>query len=218
MGYQNISSSQEKIKRIFYSASEDRINEFYNIFNKYARDFRIEDEVQENFFLAQIVAETGHSLSAGRENLNYSCRSLKSTFKFYKRNPKNAARDGRCNGHRANYQNIGNKAYANRIGNGGISSGDGYRFRGGGYFQLTGRSNYAIMAGVIQRVTHEETRAEDVERYITEPSMGLLSAMAFWVRNKCYECDHINCVTRKINRYTHSYTKRKHKYQWIAGL
>ena len=59
---QNVVTTLEKMKKIFHDAPEERVQEFYNTFNKYARTFRVDDELHENFFLAQIVAETGYAL------------------------------------------------------------------------------------------------------------------------------------------------------------
>jgi len=213
-----IATTEEKLKKIFYDADEKDVEDFYETLNEFARDFHVSNETQENFLLAQIVAETGRDLISKRENLNYSCDALKRTFSRYKNNPNWANRDGRCNGHPANQVNIGNIAYADRIGNGDINSGDGYRFRGGGYFQLTGRSNYRRMADVIQQVTGDAIGPEGLEREITTPRVGLLSALAFWLDNKCYQCGNIDCVTEKINKYTDSYDKRKKIYQEIAAL
>lgn len=215
---QRVSITRRKIEEIFNDATRERINEFYNTFIQYARDFNINNETQENFFLAQIVAETGYDLVPKRENLNYSCDALKRIFSRYKNNPNWARRDGRCDGHPANQVNIGNIAYADRIGNGGIESGDGYRFRGGGYFQLTGRGNYERNAKVLSEVLGKEITPEEVESEIETVHMALLTAMAFWYDNKCNYCADIDCVTEKINKYTDSYEKRKEIYQWIASL
>jgi len=213
-----IFTSKQKIRKIFKGATEERIDDFYSTFKEFAKRFSITTEVHENYFLAQIVAETGYKLKGKRENLNYSCKSLKKIFKRYKNNPKWARRDGRCDGHKANQMNIGNIAYAGRIGNGKILSGDGYRFRGGGFFQLTGRSNYRRMSKVIQQTIGDAIGSAGLAYSITETRMSTLSALAFWLDNECYECGHIHCVTKKINRYTDSYKKRKKLYQWIATI
>ena len=216
--FNNISSSFEKISVIFNQASNNDLNEFYDIFSKYARVFNVQNETQENFFLAQIVAETGYGLKGRRENLNYSCSSLKRVFKRYRNNPKWAERDGRCNGHPANQVNIGNVAYANRIGNGDIASGDGYRFRGGGYFQLTGRANYIQISNIINKLTNENVNLDTLAEKITSPKYATLSALSFWYNTNCYKCTDIDCVTEKVNKYTDTYQKRKKIYQWIASI
>ena len=216
--FEPISTSYEKIKKIFNKAPESRLKEFYETFNRYGRIFRIANQTQENFFLAQIVAETGYELEGKRENLNYSCDALKKIFSRYKNNPKWAERDGRCNGHSANQVNIGNIAYADRIGNGSIESGDGYRFRGGGYFQLTGRDNYEQIAKVINKLTNENVNINTLADKIVDPKYATLSALAFWYDRKCYQCGDIDCVTEKINKYTDTYQKRKEIYQWIASI
>jgi len=219
-----IHTSKEKLRKIFKEASETRIEEFYQIFKANADLFSITSEVQENFFLAQIVAETGYNLIPKRESLWYSVEVLKVSFRRYKNNPKWAARDGYIKNSRGNYTqrpnqvNIGNIAYADRIGNGDIASGDGYNFRGGGYFQLTGKGNYERMSEVIQRVTGDPIGPEGLVKEINTVTISLLTALAFWLDNRCYACTNIDCVTEKINKYTNTYEKRKKIYQWIATL
>jgi putative chitinase len=90
-------------------------------------------------FLAQIIHESG-AFTHIAENLNYSATGLMNTFRKqfptmdvaqkYARQP----------------EKIANRAYANKIGNGDEASGDGYKFRGRGLIQLTGRANYAQFA------------------------------------------------------------------------
>src|SRR5699024_1039453 len=90
-------------------------------------------------FLSQIGVESG-GLNVLQENLNYSAQRLLEVFPSYfsrndpsKKNPDNYAHKPK---------KIANLVYANKIGNGNVASGDGYRFRGRGIIQLTGRANY----------------------------------------------------------------------------
>lgn len=207
----------DKIHGIFSTASESDIEEFVDVFEKYRKQFGIETKFQVNAFLAEIRAEVGSGLTPKRENLNYSCKALRKIFRYYKRNPKEAIRDGRCNGHRANQRKIANKVYANRIGNGDYNSGDGWRYRGGGYIQLTGRKNYQNTAKAINTVLGWNITEYDVETEISTIGMGLLTAMAFYFINKMWKCKDIDCFTRKINRYTDSYQKRKKYYLQLKG-
>ena len=210
--------TREKLGKIFTTASSKALKDFYYIFLENANDFAITTEFHENAFLAQVLAEVGSDLVSVRENLNYTPGSLRATFSRYRNNPNWSERDGRTSAHSANQVNIGNVAYADRLGNGNIASGDGYTYRGGGYFQLTGRGNYKRMGEVIQQTTGDAVDERNVESEIETVVMGLLSAMAFWLDNECYECTNIDCVTSKINLYTDSYEKRKEYYYTIASL
>lgn len=87
------------------------------------------------YMLATAYHETGRTMAAILENLNYSEKALLATFsryfspaeaKLYARKP----------------EKIANRAYANRMGNGSEASGDGWKYRGRGLVQLTGKANY----------------------------------------------------------------------------
>lgn len=88
--------------------------------------------------LAHFLAQCGHE-SAGfkavNENLNYSADGLKKIFGKYFPGNLNES-------YARNPQKIASRVYASRMGNGDESSGEGYKFRGRGFIQLTGKSNY----------------------------------------------------------------------------
>lgn len=208
----------DKTTKAFADASSIRIDEFTEVFNEHAEKFGITKEVHVNFFLAQIREEVGLDLEPKRENLNYSCKALRAIFGYYMKSKSESNIDGRCKGHSANRVNIGNKAYAGRLGNGTPETGDGYRFRGGGYIQLTGRSNYIMASEVITLALGNVFTPEDVEKSLGSTRGALLTAMAFWAKNRLYECTSIDDVTAKINKYTDSYGKRRRHYKYIASL
>ena len=87
------------------------------------------------YMLATAYHETGHKMQPVEENLNYSAPGLLKTFPKYF-TPMQASSYAR------RPQAIANRAYANRMGNGDEASGDGWRFRGRGLVQITGRDNY----------------------------------------------------------------------------
>ena len=211
-------TSREKMAKIFYNATSEALDLFYNEFRRGARKYSIGSEVHENFFLAQLVAESGYDLISKRENLNYSCEALKNMFSYYTKSPSEAYDDGRCIGHKASQIRIGNKVYANRYGNGSVSSGDGYTYRGGGFIQLTFKGNYQEIAETIALLDESIGDEGNIVSHIERVDVALVTAMAFWYKNRCYECDHIDCVTEKINKYTDTYEERKRLYQWIAGM
>lgn len=89
-------------------------------------------------FFAQADAESG--LKAISENLNYSARRLHEVF------PKYFPSILIANQYAYKPEKIANRIYANRMGNGNEESGDGYKFRGRGWFQVTGRTNYGLLS------------------------------------------------------------------------
>ena len=96
-------------------------------------------EINTPLRLAHFLAQAGHEsggFKALNENLNYGAKGLLGTFKKYF-TPDTAALYER------KPEKIANLVYANRMGNGDKASGDGYRFRGRGYIQLTGKDNYS---------------------------------------------------------------------------
>jgi putative chitinase len=100
-----------------------------------ASKFGINTPLRVAHFLAQCGHESG-GFRLTQENLNYSAKGLNGIFKKYFPTEAAAAPYNR------NPQKIANKVYSNRMGNGTEASGDGYKFRGRGYIQLTGKENY----------------------------------------------------------------------------
>lgn len=159
-------------------------------------------------FFAQCAHETGNFIIF-RENLNYSADGLLRIFpkhfdvikaRQYARQP----------------ERIANRAYANRMGNGDEDSGDGWRYRGRGAIQLTGKNNYREFADWVGKTIDPDDVAD---LYAFE------SAQFFFDRNKLWKyCDEVTdaniaLLTRAINGGTHGIEDRKaktHKYYgWL---
>jgi len=99
--------------------------------------------------LAAFLAQTAHEsagFTAVRENLNYSAQALMKTWPS-RFNATTAAAYAR------QPEKIANKVYANRMGNGDEASGDGWRYRGRGLIQTTGKANYTKLAQYIKKTT-----------------------------------------------------------------
>lgn len=95
-------------------------------------------------FFAQTAHESGN-FKTFSENLNYSAKGLRSIFgKYFKT-------DLEARLYERQPQKIANRVYANRMGNGPESSGDGWKFRGRGALQLTGKDNYQAFANYVGR-------------------------------------------------------------------
>jgi putative chitinase len=96
--------------------------------------FQINSPLRLSHFLGQVAHESGN-FNYKIENLNYGSDGLSKTFPKYFNSDTAAA----C---QRNPEKIANRVYANRMGNGDEASGDGFKFRGRGFLQITGKSNY----------------------------------------------------------------------------
>ena len=134
-----------------------------------AAKFQINTPLRLAHFLAQCGHESG-GFRATQENLNYSAKGLNGIFKKYF--PTEAA----ATPYARQPQKIANKVYANRMSNGDEASGDGYKFRGRGYIQLTGRANYTLFG---KAIGEDVTGNPDV----VSGKYALLSAAWFWSNN-----------------------------------
>jgi putative chitinase len=166
-------------------------------------------------FFAQTAHETG-GYKAFTENLNYNAAGLMGIFKKYFPDMATANRYAR------QPEKIANRVYASRMGNGPEASGDGWRYRGRGALQLTGKDNYAAFAKYCNR--------PDVMSNpdIVATELAFESAMFFFERNKLWAiCDQgitdsaILALTKKINGGTHGLADRSEKtkkyFMWTAG-
>jgi putative chitinase len=134
-----------------------------------AAKFQINTPLRLAHFLAQCGHESG-GFRVTQENLNYSAKGLMGIFKKYF--PSEAI----ANQYARQPQKIANKVYANRMANGSEASGDGYKFRGRGYIQLTGRDNYTQFG---KAIGEDITSNPDV----VSNKYALLSAAWFWSKN-----------------------------------
>lgn len=144
--------------------------------------------------VAGFIAQCGHESAGFRvlsENLNYSAKALNAIFGKYF-----ARRGIDANEYHRQPEKIANHIYANRMDNGDTATGDGWRFRGGGYLQLTGRYNYTQFA---KSVGMEPEEATD---YVRTPMGAIESACWFWKENNINRyCDRMDILgmTKRIN-------------------
>jgi putative chitinase len=134
-----------------------------------ASKFGINTPLRVAHFLAQCGHESG-GFRVTQENLNYSAKGLNGIFRKYFPTEASAAAYAR------QPQKIANKVYANRMANGSEASGDGYKFRGRGYIQLTGRDNYTQFGKAI---------GVDIPNNpdLVASKYALASAAWFWSKN-----------------------------------
>lgn len=142
--------------------------------------------------IAGFIAQTGHESShfnTLEENLNYSAERLDVVFpKYFKTvDPKQYHR---------NPEKIANRVYASRIGNGDEASGDGYKFRGRGLIQCTGRANYARCS---EQLFGDDDVLLDSPELLLLPEHALGSALWYWKVNNLKDISDINIMTKKVN-------------------
>jgi putative chitinase len=134
-----------------------------------AAKFQINTPLRLAHFLAQCGHESG-GFRLTQENLNYSAKGLNGIFKKYFPTETSAASYAR------NPQKIANKVYGNRMGNGSEATGDGFKFRGRGYIQLTGKDNYTAFG---KSIGEDMTANPDK----VASTYALLSAAWFFSKN-----------------------------------
>lgn len=161
-----------------------------DLFNGLMKSYDITTEQRVKMFLAQGAHES-MGFTVLKENLNYSTAGLNKTFSKYF---KNSGRDAKLYAKKPEL--IANVVYANRMGNGSIESGDGWKFRGRGVFQLTGRSNYQRFADDI------EMDIDSAIEFIETPAGAAESACWFWNENHLNDYadkGDFKALTKRIN-------------------
>jgi putative chitinase len=179
-----------------------------NILNEIAlitQKFQLNTPLRLSHFLAQCAHESGN-FKLVNENLNYSADGLLKIFPKYFKDRATAESYAR------KPEKIANRVYASRMGNGDEASGDGYRFRGRGYIQLTGRDNYKAFSDFIK------------EDCVANPDLvatkyPLSSAAFFFEKNGLWNvCDKgatpevVTAVTKRVNGGTHGLDDRLSKF------
>lgn len=162
--------------------------------------FGIDTPLRKAHFLSQLAHESG-GLKYTQENLNYSTKALRSVFRKYFKTKEIAEAYAR------KPEKIANRVYGNRMGNGDEASGDGWKYRGRGLIQLTGKNNYQKFA-----LDHGVDCVNNPD-IILDPELALTSACWFWKKNKINRYadeDDIHMVTKRINGGNNGLLHRQH--------
>lgn len=173
--------------------------------------YNIDEPLRLAHFLAQLAHESGN-FTAVVENLNYSSDGLLKTFPKYFKDKATADQYAR------NPQKIGSRVYANRMGNGDEASGDGFKFRGRGYLQLTGKNNYkAFSAFIGQDCVADPTLVAN--RYPMDSAVWFFDVNKIWdICDKGAGEDVVKAVTRKVNGGLNGIDDRLKKFNLYNSL
>lgn len=139
--------------------------------------------------IAHFLSQTGHEsndFKSLEENLNYSSERLLVVFPKY-------FTSATASKYHRKPSAIGSRVYANRMGNGDEASGDGYKFRGRGILQITGKNNYTACSTYlgIDLISNPD------QLLIKKYAIG--SALWFWHTNNIADIDDVTKVTKKVN-------------------
>lgn len=179
--------------------------------NVLVQKFNLNSGLRLSHFLAQCAHESGN-FKVLNENLNYSADGLLKIFPKYFKDKATADAYAR------KPEKIANRVYASRMGNGDEASGDGYKFRGRGFIQLTGKSNYQAFSDFIK------------EDCVANPDLvatkyPLTSAAFFFDKNKLWDiCDKgatpevVTLVTKRVNGGTHGLDDRLNKFNTFNSI
>jgi putative chitinase len=194
--------SVDQLQQIFASSDSSDLQEICEPLNAAMDEFGISSAREQAMFLAQCGHESG-GFSVVQENLNYKAEGLGRIFPKY-------FRDVDPNDYAHNPEKIANRVYANRMGNDDEDSGDGYRYRGRGLIQLTGKDNYNACGAALKIDLHSDPD------YLETAEGAARSAAWFWSHNglnRFADADDIVGCTKRVNGGTIGLEERTKFYQ-----
>lgn len=158
-------------------------------------------------FLGHIAHESGN-LRHLEENLNYKDpHRINQTFGAIKT-------DKEAEAYAHNPEGLANKVYADRAGNGDTASGDGWKYRGRGLIQLTGKANYAAFG---QDINVDVVKNPEL---VATPQYAALSAAWYWKKhrlNRLADAEMYQAVSKGINKSLASFPEREKKRKWALN-
>ena len=165
------------------------IDHWHEALDQLLDDYEINTPLRVAHFVAQCAHESGNFVFI-KENLNYKAASLQKIFSKYFPTAELAAQ------YANKPEKIANRIYANRMGNGPETSGDGYKYCGRGLIQLTGKDNYTFFAGSLN------IPVEEASDYLATFEGAAQSACWFWEQNnlnRFADANDVKGLTRAIN-------------------
>jgi predicted chitinase len=225
--------SAEEMTKVFTGASQEDKDKLRKAFNDANTKLGLDTCQQKAHFFSQVMEEVGMSIKiSDGESLNYKAEVLPTHFiKFSKTNRRNgppndlAFKYGRIEkivDHKktitqiANQEMIANIAYANSNGNGNIESGDGWKYRGRGIIQITGKEKYTKINSRIKSDYSSFSILIDADN-INNLNEGTVASMAFWKEYGCqkvaqegYKREQLDGIVDIINSFTPT---REHRWE-----
>ena len=212
----------KEMVKILFPATKN-IDEVAGIIDKYRMKFGLNTDMRLAQFLAQVREEVGPEFKVIRESLNYKEEAVLKMWpnRISVSDAEKYARDEDTP--KANQEAIANLVYSGRLGNGAADSDgdgdmdaddDGFKYRGAGCLQITGKSNFAEVQKRCMAKTGAEANPDTLEGF-------MLFGFAYWLWRDCYKAadtGDADKVTAIINKHTESYAKRKEYFNSIKHL
>lgn len=194
--------------KVATSCNQSNTEKFYPFVLAACALYAIDTNLRIAAFLSQIGHESA-SLTSLSENLNYSYQGLMKTW------PKRFPTGAIAKPYHRNPEKIANKVYSNRMQNGDELSGDGWRYRGRGLKQLTGKYNYIQISNDlgIDFVANPDE--------LLHPLWASVSAAWFWSKNNCNffaDKGDIIGLTKRINGGTLGIDDRLKRYKVALAI
>ncbi|MCJ8270571.1 MAG: LysM peptidoglycan-binding domain-containing protein [Psychrosphaera sp.] len=199
---------QDQLQQILNTNDDQRVDRYLDGLNSSFDRYQINTPLRIAHFLAQVCHES-NNFSVVSENLNYSAQALSGLFGKY-------FNEISTDDYARNPQRIANRVYANRMGNGNEASGEGWKYRGRGLIQLTGKQNYSDFSAAygVDLVGEPDQVSDNAE---------LCIAVAGWYwdtrkLNQYADNDDIKAITKRINGGYHGLADREEKLQNIKAV
>ena len=217
--------TKDMIKRLFPDTRN--VDAVVLVIDQYKDKFGLNTDLRLGHFLAQVREEVGSEFKVLRENLNYKETAVLNMWPkmFTKEDAERYARDEDTPV--ANQEAIANLAYGNRLGNGAPDSDgdgdmdkddDGFKYRGAGCLQITGKSNFEEVQKRCVRYAGKEMDPDTLEGFV-------VFGFAYWVQHDLYRLADkgnsdsvVDSITAKINYHTHSYANRVAHFKKIKDI
>ncbi|WP_236200010.1 glycoside hydrolase family 19 protein [Pseudomonas pseudonitroreducens] len=209
------------------SGKDDLLQGMADEISENAEDYKLDTPLRLSHFFAQVREEVGATLEVEEHSFIFSVSYLKENFRYFIDHPAEASDYGyttvKTSLPLSKKIELANRMYCNKIGNGDVSSGDGWKYRGRGLKHLTGKSNYRGFSDF-----HKEFWGEGVDFSASpdlvhlNPKYALRSGVYFWMKNELYKIadrgaapENVNEVTKIVNRSTTSYKERRDHFRRI---
>lgn len=210
--------TKDQLKKIFPRAEYDYLQRIADELNKDLAKFKLDTAVRRAHFFGQTRQETGEAAKGRGENFDHTSSRLMVVFGYYARHREEARQDGRLeqviSGTRkikitqqANQEVIANKAYGPLgVDLGNKLPGEGWKYRGRGLKQTTGKRNYENFTEEYKKYWGEQIDFVANPDLVAQFPYSVRSAVVFWLKNECWKAADkgmndaaIDAVTRIVN-------------------